>query len=440
MSESYTIGGDTLQKILEGNETAQSFIPEVDHLLSYFDLEVYLNSEVGIPVPHLYNSDPTFIPVGGTASHCTNIVYSKPFKKGLQRIRCYMEPYLLEAGQVYLIKIYGLGTETKHTFYWQYDKGDATYPRGHRIFRASEAHGWTHYWNDDYMFVEAGTPPVPPSPPLAPVPNFSVLDCVASYCEPIVTVKLPTNAPCHLTLYWTDKKPLKHHLTRIVRGLAVPWGVYFCFVGWHAIEQIEEGDTVFHTFIIPDWPPGKLRWYTFRGDIDTILSASVGPILDYIPFWSPPFQNPSFEEWSPDLAYPLYWQKWWDGYGWRAWLRDENRVKEGWFSAQLIAHGDDMSTGLRQFVCPHIYKGKTVRFTLNFFTSPRCNGGYYIVEHGPHSWGTGAMFYSFLGWNSKRFTHKINESATSIEIGFYTKGWLAYPGDIHWDDFSMKLV
>ncbi len=109
--------------------------------------------------------------------------------------------------------------------------------------------------------------------------HFATIDIEYFHTPDSIIISLLTNNPCHLTCYYTDKKPLKHHTTRIVRGLEVPWGVYFCFVAWKAIEQNEAGDTIWHTFVIPDWSYCQTKWFTFRGTIVEVLSPSVGPIF-----------------------------------------------------------------------------------------------------------------------------------------------------------------
>jgi len=110
--------------------------------------------------------------------------------------------------------------------------------------------------------------------------NFAVLDMALSPWDTGTFISLPTNVPCHLTCYWTAQKPLKHPTERTIRGLTVPWGVYFCFVTWHAVEQIETGDTYYHTFDLSPWPICETRWYTFRGTVTDVLSPSVGPIFE----------------------------------------------------------------------------------------------------------------------------------------------------------------
>ncbi|GAJ12147.1 unnamed protein product, partial [marine sediment metagenome] len=152
---------------------------------------------------------------------------------------------------------------------------------GLRISTDDSGETWTVHYNDDHLFAEFGTPPLPKPEPPPPIDNFAVLDMDYIHLAIGLIILLPTATPCHLTCYYTDKKPLKHHTERIIRGLTVPWGVYFCFVGWKAVEQNEPGDTLYHTFTFPDWEFCQTKWFTFRGEVDNILSPSVGPIFEH---------------------------------------------------------------------------------------------------------------------------------------------------------------
>lgn len=118
--------------------------------------------------------------------------------------------------------------------------------------------------------------------------NFALLSIAYTRLGLGVQVETTSNAICHLTLYWTDKKPWRHHSERLVRGLVVPWGTYFCFVAWHAVEQNEAGDTLTHTFDLPDWNYCETIWFTFRGTVGAEISPSGGPIFekhnDFFPY------------------------------------------------------------------------------------------------------------------------------------------------------------
>lgn len=90
-----------------------------------------------------------------------------------------------------------------------------------------------------------------------------------------------SDVPCHLTLYKTDQPPRKHPLTRVLRGLEIPWSVYFCFVSYIGHEQVESGDTLTHTFRIYDWPFLATRWFCITGDIGGVQSPSASPVFKH---------------------------------------------------------------------------------------------------------------------------------------------------------------
>ncbi len=115
--------------------------------------------------------------------------------------------------------------------------------------------------------------------------NFAVIDIAYLYFDNCVRILITTNTPCHLTLYYTDKKPGRHETSRTDRGLTLPWGAYFCFVAWQEGEQTEPGDTLIHTFEICDWYICQTKWFAFRGTVAGELSPSVSPIFKHHKSW-----------------------------------------------------------------------------------------------------------------------------------------------------------
>ncbi|MBA7574865.1 hypothetical protein ES708_16680 [subsurface metagenome] len=111
--------------------------------------------------------------------------------------------------------------------------------------------------------------------------NFAVLTIAYSHTATSIIITITTNTPCHLTCYYTDKEPGSHRTSRNQRGLTLPWGVYYCFVAWQSVEQIEPGDTLTHTFEVPDWSYCQTKWFAFRGTVNEDLSPSVSPIFEY---------------------------------------------------------------------------------------------------------------------------------------------------------------
>jgi hypothetical protein len=134
-------------------------------------------------------------------------------------------------------------------------------------------HAWAYYEHYEWtpiLTIEYG-----------PETHFAVQGIIYNPLKDSVLITLPTQIPCHLTCYYTDKKPVRHATTRVLRGLALPWGAYWCFVAWKSVEQWEAGDTLTHTFEVPDWSYCQTRWFTFRGTSIDVVSPSVGPLFQY---------------------------------------------------------------------------------------------------------------------------------------------------------------
>ncbi len=124
--------------------------------------------------------------------------------------------------------------------------------------------------------------------------HFAVLTIAYSHTATSIIITITTNNPCHLTCYYTDKEPGSHRTSRNQRGLTLPWGVYYCFVSWLAVEQIEPGDTLIHTFEVPAWSYCQTKWFAFRGTVAGQLSPSVSPIFQHHHSGVPPPQKFEF--------------------------------------------------------------------------------------------------------------------------------------------------
>lgn len=92
-------------------------------------------------------------------------------------------------------------------------------------------------------------------------------------------ITLTTNRACHLYLYWTDKAPWVHNITRNERGLLVPWDAYWCYVVWTLIDQNEPGDTTTHTYSWLGWEHCQTKYFRFHGTIASNTSPSDSPIF-----------------------------------------------------------------------------------------------------------------------------------------------------------------
>lgn len=101
-------------------------------------------------------------------------------------------------------------------------------------------------------------------------------------------IVLTTDRPCHLWLYWTMNPPWVHRITRLERGLSVPWDAYWCYTSWTLIEQDEGGDTTTHTFQWPGWVNCQTKYFRFHGTIGGVNSPSDSPIFWKHYLWEAP--------------------------------------------------------------------------------------------------------------------------------------------------------
>ncbi len=111
--------------------------------------------------------------------------------------------------------------------------------------------------------------------------HFAVLSLSYSHTATSAVITCVTNNPCHLTCYYTDKEPVRHSTSRVLRGLALPWGAYWCFVAWRSTEQIEPGDTLSHSFEIPDWSYCQTKWFCFKGTVAGAPSPSASALFKH---------------------------------------------------------------------------------------------------------------------------------------------------------------
>lgn len=109
--------------------------------------------------------------------------------------------------------------------------------------------------------------------------HFAILELSQHPRPASIIVSCLTNNPCHLTCYYTAKEPVRHRTSLVKRGVALPWGAYFCFAAWNSVEQQEPGDTLIHTFEVPDWSYCQTKWISFRGTVAGEISPSVGPLI-----------------------------------------------------------------------------------------------------------------------------------------------------------------
>jgi len=260
---------------------AQTFTPLETHDIEFvtLKLEAPLSIE-GVIVSIQYA--PGDVPIGidlVKASITYAILKKPPVNKPI--LFRFPTPFHLVQGIKYAHVIRTIPMWALRPCLFTYEALPGHYPRGKLIKSVNSGNTWSPADRGDMFFGEWGHPPVKPSKPPPPLINFAIPDIEYFHQPHSIRIKTSTNVPCHLTCYYTDKEPWKHHTSRTIRGLKVPWRTYFCFVAWNMVEQSEYGATLYHTFELPFWEYCQTKWFTFRGTVDDVESPSVGPIFKH---------------------------------------------------------------------------------------------------------------------------------------------------------------
>lgn len=282
MTEAYTAGGDAWQTCRFPERGGQTFRPIKTHTLYYVDLQLKGDVFVGQIVVQIYNADTRHKPKDDMISDSYGYLPAPLYPFIPTRCRIKMRPVELVEGEYYCIVLHSVGSLPYTPIQWRFDTAEAEYWRGMRIFSADGGGTWTVYPGSDFIFTEFGCPPGLPVPIKPPVEKFVPTFFDHTAFDTGVCIGLATNSPVHLTLYVTSQEPRKHPVTRYVRGIDVPWYTYFCFVSWIPVEQREAGDTLYHSFAVPNWPTGDKRWMVARGDVNDVISPSVTPVFSLV--------------------------------------------------------------------------------------------------------------------------------------------------------------
>lgn len=178
--------------------------------------------------------------------------------------------------------------------------------------------------------------------------EFAVLDLTQASFTNGMCFRAQTDTPCHLTLYWTTTRPLRHRTTRTFRGETFPWGAYFCFTGYQLIEQEEPGDTLFHTFPLSALTPPPIVYCVLAGTVAGTPSPSRSPIFSITYPGLDVLYNNDWRSWPLGDPYPLFWDWYVVGTGWSRWHRETTGCLFAPINPLLEAGGTDRGTGLRQ--------------------------------------------------------------------------------------------
>lgn len=150
------------------------------------------------------------------------------------------------------------------------------------------------------------------SPPATTALHWLITDYSHYWVKYDLYIFVITDIPVHLHLRWTYIDPLVHLHETDTRGLTKLLDPKFCFVQYRGIHQSEPGDTLEHSFVIPNWQVCNTRYFVLYGTIADLPTASNTNIFQVHAFDSDiqlltllPLQNGSFELWVAGL--PLFW-------------------------------------------------------------------------------------------------------------------------------------
>lgn len=132
--------------------------------------------------------------------------------------------------------------------------------------------------------------------------HFALLDLEYFFLEDGFLIIATTDVPCHLYCRMTKTPPLKHSLPSMRRGLRLTGDIRFCFVVYEDNEQVEDGDTILHTWYKRNWPVCETRWFYFIGSINGATVVSETAIF-HLHFKREPYPMPNLlqtESWSID--------------------------------------------------------------------------------------------------------------------------------------------
>lgn len=262
---------------------AQTFTPEISHEVTYIKVKVAQATDLKDIIIRLQYLQPDGTPTG--ADLTSWFQYYPPYGKystPQETIFRTWPPWRLVAGIPYALIFYGYPTSQTQSYYIAYQPPPSDYPRGKLIRSTNTGSTWNTTDLGDLVFAEWGKPPLGYVKYTPTVRNFAILDLTKDHYSTSICIKNSTSQPCHLTLWITSKTPRLLEKPVTQRGLTFMHFGTYSFVGATAYEQLQKGDTLYHSFRPFRLKKNTKYYYCFTGTDDWEIANSVSPIFGQI--------------------------------------------------------------------------------------------------------------------------------------------------------------
>lgn len=259
---------------------AQSFTPHITHDLKYVSVKIATTPLIGQVIIALQYTKPDGTPTGTDLvtwfSHYPEFgKYGTPHKT---IFRTY-PPWRCIAGIKYALVIRYIPDSVSPTGWISYQPSPGSYTRGQLMKSTNSGSTWDTTDIGDLVFSEWGNPPLGLLPYDPTTTQFAVLEIGKEYYKTSTCITVSTSQPCFLTCHISEIEPrmLRFAVTR--RGSRIQHFGTYSFVSARAFNQLQEGDTIYHTFRPTGLKAGTKYYYVFTGTDDWTKARSVSAIF-----------------------------------------------------------------------------------------------------------------------------------------------------------------
>jgi len=258
---------------------AQSFTPSVDFHLYAVSLRLLKLGMPGVIVVSINECDDDDKPITPAIDWqvVDTLLYSEWAPKWY--VFYFKTLPLLTAGVRYAIVLRVWGGNWLNMMLWRGAMFGDFYSDGEEMYSPDNGESWAKQWNYDACFRTWGFEPPAPLPPVPVISNWAGKEIKYERTSDGLKVIFTTDTYCHLWKRETKVPPEIHSKPALRRGLMMHEDLRFCFVAYHEVEQVEEGDTLLHTFIQEPWPVCETRWFYMLGSRVDVRQPSTSPVL-----------------------------------------------------------------------------------------------------------------------------------------------------------------